>query len=407
MPDETEGGVERIELLPATSLLGIKIPSIQAQVGIDELDGSIELGLCVAGDTKDAEKITPDADTPNDKMFCIPIGPVRLDIGFEADHAAGEAHVKGKVSVQDPILEQFHEVAEVDKCIYYSPAHGSVGGDTEPHPPRVKDPEYGESRMSSKNVTRIFVEDRKRLVADVGRVAKNELWRDEPDWVFNTVACVGPFDDRGLGSYSDPKSVWFNVFLGYYQIDAPKPDWDHPFGYRAAKGAKSEVNFEQVVRLGKSDWNYFSNWMYGVPVENTKKFDGVDLRGVKTSQRDEGTIGEAEWHLVKIGGVDFVSAYESDGPQAEKLVSNSPISFLWRNAFGKPNPRAEHRDSFIGASLDAEILMSYWEDDAAFHTVIFGGTAPTGSEPRFMAAQMKAAREQIKTHYPTLGFTPN
>ncbi len=248
MPDETEGGVEKIELLPATSLLGIKIPSIQACVGIDELDGSVELGLCVAGDTKDAEKITPGADTPNGKDFCIEVGPVKLDIGFEADNAAGEAHVKGQVSVRDPILEQFHEVAEVDECIYYSPAHGSVGGDTEPHPPRVKDPEYGESRMSSKNVTRIFVEDRKRLVADVGRVAKNELWKDEPDWVFNTVACVGPFDDRGLGSYSDPRVGLVQRLPRLLPDRCPQSGLGSPL--RISRGQGSQVRGQ--LRAGRS-----------------------------------------------------------------------------------------------------------------------------------------------------------
>ncbi len=258
--------------------------------------------------------------------------------------------------------------------------------------------------MSSKNVTRIFVEDRKRLIADVGQVVKKALWQDRPDWVFNTVACVGPHDENGRGSYSDPTSIWFNVFLGYYQIDAPKPDWTRPFGYESAKGAKSEVSFEEIVRLGKSDWNYFSNWMYGVPATDTERFDPVDLSKLTISQKDAGAIGESSWHRVFIGKVEFVTAYQSDHPGAGRLVDNSLVSNVWRKAFGQPNPKPEFSDSFIGASLDADMYIAYWEDDAAFHTVIFGGTAPTGRDPAFLAGQMEASKAVIEGTYPKLGF---
>lgn len=406
MPDELDSGAETIQLVPETDVLGIHVPNVEARIGINELDGSVELGISHDGEVDDKELITPDPETPNGKSFAITLGPVTLELGLDADQAAGAVTATGAVFVRDPVLGSRHEVAEVDKTLHYSPAHGTVGKDPKPDPPQVDDPRFGKSRMSSKNVTRFFAEDRKRLIADVGRVVKAALWDDHPDWVFNTVACVGPHDDEGRGSYSDPTSVWFNVFLGYYQIDAPKPDWKRPFGYKHAKGMSSEVDYAEIVRLGKSDWNYFSNWMYGVPDAHTGRFDHVSTDGLRTSQADEGVIGQSSWHRAKIGGVEFVSAYESDQPGAEELVNNSLISFLWRKAFGTPNPRPDFADSFIGASLDADMYISYWEDDEAFHTVIFGGTAPTGADPGFLAAQMDASRNVLERTYPKLGFNP-
>jgi hypothetical protein len=260
--------------------------------------------------------------------------------------------------------------------------------------------------MSSRNVTRFFVEDRHRHLADVGRVVKQALWAEYPDWVFNTVACVGEFDEEGRGSYGDPTSPWFNVFLGYYQIDAPKPEWDRPFAYESPRGAASRVRFDEIIRLGKSDWNYFSNWMYGVPAEASERHNAFDMERIEARQTDAGSIGRTSWHRVRIDGVDFVSAYEADHAEAERLVHNSVLSRLWRKAFGQPKPCAGYDESFIGTMLDAEMYIAYWEDDEAFHTTIFGGTAPSGGDPGFLASQLVAARTVIERSYGAIGFGP-
>jgi hypothetical protein len=373
-------------------------PGVDAHLGMHDLDGSLEVGLVHEGHVVDEEVIPPDADEPR-KLFSVELGPLSVELTFTADHGLGELRVRGSIRA----LGGLH--ADFDEVLRYNPAHGAVGTSDQADPPIFDDPRFGRTRMSSKNVTRIFVEDRKRLIADVGRVVKNTLWPDHEDWVFNTVACVGAFDEQGRGTYGDPHSPWFNVFLGYYQIDAAKPAWKRPFAYKSAKGADSKVDFEEIIRLGKSDWNYFSNWMYGVPQRAAERHNEIDMSKVRAAQSDGGAIGESSWHRVQLAGVDFVSAYESAAPGAEKLVDNSVISRVWRGAFGAPNPRPEFKQSFVPTTLDGDMYIAYWEDEAAFHTTIFGGTAPSGGDPEFLACQLAEAKKVIARSYESLGFS--
>jgi hypothetical protein len=55
--------------------------------------------------------------------------------------------------------------------------------------------------------------------------------------------------------------------------------------------------------------------------------------------------------------------------------------------------------------------MAYYEDDDAYHTLIFGGSAPVNGDPdlasRFLKVQLAAVDDVIAESYPTLGFRPN
>lgn len=48
-------------------------------------------------------------------------------------------------------------------------------------------------------------------------------------------------------------------------------------------------------------------------------------------------------------------------------------------------------------------VAAYWEDDSAYHTVIFGRTSLTKSHPEFPNVQMAAVRAVIDRRYPMLG----
>lgn len=378
------------------------VPGVDVHCAMPELDGAVEVGIQHEDEVLERELVAP--KDPG-KHFHLEIGPLAADLALEVDNSRGKVHASGRVSAGNSDSGKDRTIAELDTVVLrYAPAHGFVGERAEPDPPVFEHPQFGESRMSSKNVTRFFVEERERALANVGKVVKKALWDDYPDWVFNTVACVGSFDAAGRGSYSDPTSVWFNVFVGYYQIDAPKPDWERPFAYESAGGPGAEIRFEDIVRLGKSDWGYFSNWMYGVPEQIVERHDAIDMSRLETSQADAGVIGSSVWHRARIGGVDFVSAYEADHRGAERLVKNSPLSPLWREAFGPPNPQPQFEQSFIGTTFDADLYIAYWEDDDAFHTVMFGGTAASDSPPAFLDGQLEAAKRVIERGYPTLGF---
>lgn len=375
---------------------------LEVHCAISELDGAVEVGLVREGEVVDTETLPPGAGP---KTIDVDLGPLEVSLALNVNHEIGEVHGKGKVVLHEPILDTRHTLLDIDEVLLrYAPTHGSVGGSRDPDPMVVEDSRFGTSRSSSKNVTRFIVDEHERQLSNVGRLVKETLWKDYPPWVFNTVACVGPFDEAGRGSYSDPDSVWFNVFLGYYQIDAPKPEWTRPFAYRSADGADSEIVFEEVVRLGKSDWNYFSNWMYGVPPVAVRRHDEIDMSALTTTQTDAGVIGARSWHRARIDGVEFVTSYESDTDGADRLVDNSVLSGVWRKAFGLPNPRPEWTESFVRSTLDADAYMSWWEDDDAFHTVIFGGTASSSADPAFLEAQLAAARTVIERTYPELGF---
>jgi hypothetical protein len=392
VPDEGEVGAVAIPIAPGIA--------INCTMGA--LDGSVDVGVKHDDEVVKQERIRPE-DPP--KPFVLDLGVLELEAEIGADNENGEIDVNGRVVLDDPLSDNRKVVREVKRCIPYAPAHGSVGGRSEPDPPVFDDPRFGKSRMSSKKVTRVFVEDRERQLADVGRVVKRTLWPDYEPWVFNTVACVGDFDSRGRGTYSDPTSPWFNVFLGYYQIDAPKPNWDRPFAYESANGVDSRVRFDEIVRLAKSDWNYISNWMYGVPGEIAERHNDFDVDELRLTQQNAGVIGQSHWHRVEIGGVDFVSVYEADRDGAERLVSNSLVSQLWRNAFGKPNPREDHPDSFIPTVLDGDMYIAYWEDDEAFHTTMFGGTAPADAPKEFLAGQLAEAKRVIERGFADVGFS--
>jgi hypothetical protein len=79
---------------------------------------------------------------------------------------------------------------------------------------------------------------------------------------------------------------------------------------------------------------------------------------------------------------------------------------VWRYSFGLPNPRRKWRESFIPTTLRAAMWMSYWEDDDAYHTTIFGGTLPKGVDQAFLDAQLAAVRTVMERSYPKLGFAP-
>lgn len=288
----------------------------------------------------------------------------------------------------------------------FDPTPGSIGGSVWAHPPYVNDPQLGRSRSVVPIINRIHVDDRPQLGARMGQIAKVIFFPEYPAFVFNVCFAVGDFSlILQPGLYGDPHSHWFNVFMGYYQLDAPKAIWTRPFGYERAD-THARVAFEDILRLGKADWNYFSNYMYGVPEDCIEPYNKVDP---STPCRNLGRlpIGQRSWDSIEIED-EAVSAYESETPGARGLVYNSMLTPLWRRTFGLPCPRPDFQQSFISTKLRGRMYMSFSEDEDSYHTVIFGGTVnksfPASLNERFLELQMQACRETIERHYPRLGF---
>ncbi|MGA2835679.1 MAG: hypothetical protein ABSF84_03680 [Acidimicrobiales bacterium] len=289
--------------------------------------------------------------------------------------------------------------------LLFDPSVGEIAGRTAVYPPEVHDPVYGDSQSCTDSVLRIHVDEQRRDLCGVGAVVKARMFpRPYPAFVFNVVACVGAFAEHGPQRYTDPESPWFNVFLGYYQLDCAKQLWDRPFGFESAAGAGSVPRFEDLVRLGKSDWNFFSNWVYGVPEDALAPFCTVDLG--PDGHVDHGLVEVAgrHWRVVDLLGVEVASCYEADAPGARRLVSNTVVTPLTRRSFGFPDPRPDHPTSFVPQSLDATLYMAYVEDEASYHTLIFGGTAHTGQDRALLATEIGATTAVIAGHYADQGF---
>jgi hypothetical protein len=334
------------------------------------------------------------------------LGFVRIAVDVGANMFDGEftytCTVEARTSRRSTWRTLFDRRSKV--LFRFDPSIGEIAGRTEARPPEVDSSAFGTSQPCSPTVLRFHVDEEERDVCKVGSIVKRVMFPDHPPFVFNTVACVGAFSPPGApGPYADPASeYWFNVFVGYYQLDCLKSEWRRPFGYLKPEGAGSTVVTEDLVRLGKADWNWFSNWCYGVPWEALAATSCVgSIDAVVTGLVE---INGTRWHEVKINGTEVASCYESDAPGAAKLVWNSDVWEAWRRSFGAPCPRPAFPKSFVPVLVDAVVHMSYWEDEHAYHTVIFGGTARVGTDCEFLETQLEATRAVIASEYPDLGF---
>ncbi|MEZ4302890.1 MAG: hypothetical protein R3B70_48650, partial [Polyangiaceae bacterium] len=332
-------------------------------------------------------------------------GLFKEDIQLDVDLAKGEVTLSGVVCVLSPTGWQCHRFPP-EVLIAWSPTLGAVGGEILAHPPVITDPVYGTSNSIVPTITRIPVDTVSRIGTPVGSLVKTALFPQAPDFLFNVCFAVGPFLPFLPGAYGDPTSPWFNVFAGYYEIDCPKPAWDRPFGYRLTTPTPT-VDFDEVLRIGKADWNFFSNWMYGVPKDIVDLYVPPDP-GVRTEHLGRRTIAQSTWDLVDIDGFSAVTAYESNAEGAARLVENTPLTPAWRLTYGEPRPRSEYTKSFPGASMRAQLYMAFSEDETMFRTYLFGGTVnKTFDGPPnagLLERQMAAVAEVMTAHYPALGF---
>ena len=335
---------------------------------------------------------------------------VRAHGEIAVDYFAGQVLWTVVIEVADaahtpPTWDTILDVTDA-VLISFDPCAGMVRASATAPPPVLVGP-WGPSGPSGRGVTRIHVADQTRLLTDVGQLVKHELFDDYSPFTFNVVACCGRPTGAadGPGVYGDPQSAWFNVFFGIYQLDCAKADgWDRPFGYESDAGVASTPREEDMIRLGKADWNWFSNYLYGVPADVCRQYSTIDP-DIALSPVTTTTIGATAWHQSTMSGVVVASCYASDAPGARQLELNSILTPTVRKNFGLPCPRAAYPTSFIPTTLMASQIMAYWQDEAAFHTLVFGGTSQVEADTSFLTAQTQAAEAVIAASYPDAGFT--
>lgn len=331
-------------------------------------------------------------------------GPLHVDLRLTVDLSRGELVAHGEIRAGE-----LRRAFDAERVVRWAPMLGSVGGSIEAHPPPVNDP-AGPVRAVLPVINRIPISSVPRLGTDVGARVKEVFFPDHPEFLFNVCFAVGPAPADGPGAYGDPDSPWFNVFCGYYQIDCLKRDWDRPFGYRAgAAGEPFEVVIDDVVRVGKADWNYLSNWMYGVPIEAVAAHDDLDVCASRP-RPPRIAVGGRAWDVVDVERFTVVTTFESGAPGSGRLRENSLLTPLWRAAFGPPSGRVDAGASFPPAAMRARFYMAWSEDEEAFHTYLFGGTVNQAfdgpANDALLHAQMTAVEQVIAQHYAALGFPP-
>lgn len=282
----------------------------------------------------------------------------------------------------------------------------------------VDDPRFGKSE-GLPFVMEIVVDDDNTAPAGVGHKVDHVFFGDRQKLLFNvSFACGKPQGLCRRGLYGDPRSIWFNVFFGYYQIDVVKSEWGRPFGYEA-DGVTP--HWQDLLRIGKSDWNYFSNWMYGVPDAPIAAAD-FPLVGPTTTTTYLGRhpVNGRAWDLVEMDNVDVVSAYD-DGT-GTGLTSRELWSLLWQSSYGFPlKKKVVEQPSFFAVPMKGRFHMAWREvprdndhDAPSYQTFMFGGTINkwwSATSPRhaadnddFLKVQLDAVEKVMRASYPDLGF---
>ncbi len=311
------------------------------------------------------------------------------------------------------------------KWLSTAPTVGEIGEDVGLGKPAViRSPELGES-STFPAILEIRVDKTQHGPLEVGKKVHEKFFEGYPPFDFNVnFSCARPSLLGGKSDYADPRSHWNNVFFGRYQIDTPvgapgeKDKWERPFGF--VRPGSNEVNFDDIQRIGKADWGYFSNWMYGVP---EKDLDAV-FAGLKAEPPPRCTvlnpsvmINGQEYVECEIDGVKLPSAYVS-AEDGKGLRNNDALfSPIWRRVFGKQgdsvneDPALAGKKSFHATDMKVRFYMRQEKrtdpdhEGPVYSTVIYGGAVNktwAGDSPerqavneRFLEAQMRAVRETM------------
>jgi hypothetical protein len=208
-------------------------------------------------------------------------------------------------------------VATAWRALRGAPLVGEIHDRFEVTPAVIDDEEFGRS-SSYPQVLEIIVSDDEQWPLGVGKIVNDVFFDKDPPIVFNVCfSCHEP--DDGRSEYADPTSHWFNVFFGFYEIDVPAKEWGRPFGFKSAEEVR-EIEFDDLKRIGKSDWNYFSNYMYGVPWWEVSQHNRLDDPGVTTRVINPRVVVKDK-HFVEceVDGMEVVSGYCAGDEQVRHL----------------------------------------------------------------------------------------
>ena len=258
----------------------------------------------------------------------------------------------------------------------------------------------GRGTMSAPTLEIIIDGARGTAVPEALSAVAQRLFVHRPRFAFNVCFSCGRGGRHGV--YADPRSIWFNVFFGYYEIDVSRDEWRRPFGYQTDPDGELQLDLHEIALMGEADWNHFSNYLYGVSLRRVKRFDDVTVKGRVLGRRPIGD-GSRAWDEATLTDLEVVSSYQA--AQGERLET-TPHPFLrgiFRAAFGGPRSRPEFKASFFPTLMDAH-FWTCWDappgDDRdlgvpVYRTFIFGATIDlTYPERRVITARHVAQQRR-------------
>jgi hypothetical protein len=255
---------------------------------------------------------------------------------------------------------------------------GDINGKLLVHPVYLNSEEFGES-TEYPTVLEIKIQNEHDEwfldnLKEASKIVRNKYF--DYDFLFNvSFSCAKP-DIFGDDLDADPYSIWFNVFFGYYQIDIPQPSArNYPFGFNP----DLTLNPEEILKIGKSDWNYFSNFCYGVPLNKiTNEVTDIYPEELEGCEYEEIYINGVKFYKLTVNSFRVISAYEADN---DITLNREEENLLWQALFGFPKSRKEFKKSFFPVSMKAvmyiyhkKIQDDYDVDGEELSTFIFGGT---------------------------------
>ncbi len=350
-------------------------------------------GACGDGalDTAPTAEATLELDTPCPAEICdVPIATPHLGIRsriarFIADKI-GLAEINGRVFTKFPTLD---------------------------------DPEIGRSTGFPVGLAIDVGPASTGFPAGVGKTVHDELFPGRP-FKFNVVFARAHSDILGHGDYSNPQSIWYNVFLGYYEIDVKKSVWGRPFGYDISADGTPTILINDIKRIGKADWNHFSNELYGVPKSAiaVHRLDDVsetsDPAPSPPRVKREGWDGA--WDLVDLNHVKVVGPYSATG-LAGYDRSHPLVGWMWRYAFGRWSGFDRTAKSFEPVHMRGKFFMTFKADrdkngEPIYRTFLFGGTVneawdsiDPAKNKRFLDLQLDTVAKIIAKER-GIGFAP-
>ena len=259
----------------------------------------------------------------------------------------------------------------------------------------MNDSTYGRTR-DSVGVYAIEIKEKPRVLK-AGKIIKDLMFKDYPDFTLNAIATSAYVDICGKSEYPNPKSHWYNVMYGFYEIDVPVSSVKSAYGF----DTKGNVVPKDIIKIGLCDWNITTGYLYGVPLEICKKnvkFTGNEkLRVVNESIK----IGSMTYKEVEFSDIIATSVYPAR-EQLEKTVLSEFLQHSWGThpyvyGFEQAFPKVRMAGRFY---ITQSISHSDEYDCQCYKTIVGGGVINMDYPDKefnqgFLDRQMEQIRRSI------------